>query len=83
MKGNKESLISVGHVNNSSSTDIEWMAAEMAAKYAKEMGVSLVKGDFKACLKGMREKHPKIKWEWIPSKSNPADKYAKYYPELV
>lgn len=83
VEGAKETLIGVGHVNNSSSTKIEWIAAEKAAEYAKDLNVHLIQGDLKACLKDMRKRYPEIEWEWVPSKSNIADKYAKYYPELV
>lgn len=83
VEGAKETLLEVGHVNNSSSTEIEWIAAEKAVEYAKKMNVTLIQGDLKACLKAMRKKHPEIEWEWVSSKANIADKYAKYYPELL
>lgn len=81
--GGKEELIDYGYKKNSSSSDVEWVAAQKAAEHAQRLGVKLVQGDFMACLEGMARKYPGIEWEWVPSKSNIADKYAKFYPELI
>lgn len=83
IKGGKERLLDYGMVKKSSSSDIEWVAAERAAEWARRERVKLVKGDFRACVNGMSERHPDLTWEWIPSKGNAADKWAKPYEELL
>lgn len=81
--GGKEELIDYGCKRKTSSSDIEWEAARRAEYHARRMNVDLIQGDFLACIEGMAREHPDIEWEWIPSRSNAADKYAKYYPELT
>lgn len=83
VENDKEKLISYGTMDSESSTNIEWYAAEIAAEVAAQHNVKVIKGDFKACIKRMNELYPQFEWVWIKSKSNPADKWAKYYPELV
>lgn len=78
-----EELLEYGHKRKTSSSDIEWEAAHRAALLADDLGVEHIKGDFLACIHGMARKRPEIRWEWVPSRSNIADKYAKYYPELI
>lgn len=81
--GPDERLLAYGHKRHTSSSDIEWEAAREAEQHARDLGIGTIKGDFMACLEGMAKKHPDITWEWVPSRSNAADKYAKYYPELM
>lgn len=79
----EEKLIAYGIEYDTSSSDIEWVAARWAQIYAERLGIKVIKGDFAYCIEGMSEEYPQYKWEWIPSSSNPADKFAKYLPELV
>lgn len=82
--GASEELIEIGYCKDvRSSSDIEWVAAERAAFHAEELGIELIQGDFASCINGMSKTHEHLDWEWIPSRSNVADKYAKFYPELM
>lgn len=78
----REILLEYGHEYRSTSTALEWIAARKALEYARWLGVSVVYGDYKACIKGMGEDHPDIDWRWVSSKGNVADRFTKYYPEL-
>lgn len=78
----RERLLEYGHEFRSNSTNLEWTAARRALEHAKLLGVSIVYGDYEACLRGMSEDHPEIDWRWVPSKGNVADRFTKYYPEV-
>lgn len=78
-----EKLIAYGIEHDTSSSEIEWIAARWAQIYAERLGVKVIKGDFRHCVNGMKEEYPQYEWEWIPSGKNPADKFAKYLPELI
>jgi ribonuclease HI len=80
---NKHRLVGYGIEEKSKSSDMEWIAAHAAMDYGRKLGVRKLKGDFKACIEGMQRDYPEFHWEWIPSKSNVADKYAKPHQELV
>ncbi|MCA1807352.1 MAG: hypothetical protein LC687_05850 [Actinobacteria bacterium] len=82
MTDGKEVLLEYGHKRKSTSTDLEWEAAWKALEYARWLNVSVVYGDYKACLNKMQKLHPDIEWRWVRSRGNVADKYTKYFPEL-
>lgn len=77
-----ETLLEYGHVYRANSTKLEWEAARKALEYARWLRVKVVYGDYKACIKGMKQDHPDIDWRWVRSKGNLADRFTKYYPEL-
>lgn len=83
VENDKEKLLNYGIVDMDRNTDVEWYAAEIAREAAHAHNVHTIKGDFKACINQMSKDYPHLNWVWIKSKSNPADKWAKYYPELV
>jgi len=83
VEDHKEELITYGIEQNTNSSDIEWVAARWAQIYAERLGIQTIRGDFVQCINGMKKEYPQHDWEWIPSKSNPADKFAKYLPELL
>jgi ribonuclease HI len=78
-----ETLMMFDTMQAECNTDVEWYAAHMALMVARAKKVKVIKGDFKACIRKMSELYPEFEWVWIRSKSNPADKYAKYLPELT
>jgi len=82
VRDGKETLLEYGHVYKSTSTELEWVAADKALEYARWLKVKIVFGDYRACLKGMKRDHPDIDWRWVRSAGNVADKFTKYYPEL-
>lgn len=83
VENDKEKLLNYGIMDSERNTDVEWFAAEAAREAALSNNVNTIKGDFKACINQMSKDYPDLNWVWIKSKSNPADKWAKYYPELV
>ncbi|MCA1807764.1 MAG: hypothetical protein LC687_07950 [Actinobacteria bacterium] len=78
-----EHLLDYGFVSHSSSSEMEHLAAAKAGGWAREYGVSLVRGDFVPSLERAQRDFPDIRWEYVRSKGNCADKFAKVYEVLI
>lgn len=84
VKDGKEELLEYGILRDSDSMKAEFAAAERAAHWAEEKGVRTIRGDSKGCLEWMKWEFEEFSWEWVKSKGNPADKFAKSnYEELT
>ena len=83
VRDGKEKLLDYGIEHHSKSSDMEWIAAKRAVAWARSERVKVIKGDFLACINRMAWQHKEFSWEWIPSKGNPADKWAKPHEELI
>ena len=84
VKDGKEELLEYGILRDSDSMKAEFAAAERAAHWAEKKSIKTIRGDSKGCLGYMRWEFEDFLWEWVRSKGNPADKFAKYqFEELT